>query len=238
MVQITDLNTGSTAPLLVFDIESTGVDVFEDRIVQFVMGLSDDHGNLTKTWEWVINPGVPVPEGASGVHGFTTEYLQEHGESPKMVLPEILEVFGQYHSNVLIAYNMNFDLSMLDAEFRRYGIHQNFAEVAEQFCTLFDPIVWDRAKSFRKGKRKLMNLADHYRIEYDEDSLHNALADVELTAKVAVAVAARYGLPTTDEQKVAYRKWAANLEKWLRRSDKDAVVSGEWPYRIDPGLSA
>ena len=101
---------------------------------------------------------------------------------------------------------------------------------------LYDPYVTDRANDkYRKGKRKLLNLADHYGIEYDPESLHNALADVTLTAKVAVAVRNKYGLPTNQQQADWHKAWAENFRDYLRRQGKTeeevAGVSGDWPLR-------
>jgi hypothetical protein len=56
-------------PLLGFDIESTGVDPFEDRVVTFSMLFSAMIGAEPLVLEWLIDPGVEIAEGATAVHG-------------------------------------------------------------------------------------------------------------------------------------------------------------------------
>ena len=66
-----------TARYFVWDVESTGIRVLEDRVVQFFGATADAKGNLIDTWEFFINPGVPVPEEAAAIHGFSDEFLAE-----------------------------------------------------------------------------------------------------------------------------------------------------------------
>lgn len=220
---------------LVFDTETTGVDVFNDRVVQIVVATADAEGNLLESWMRYINPGVPVPDGAAEVHGLSTEFLQEHGEDPKKVMSEAIALFRAGHRLVNVAYNLNFDLSILDAEFKRLGISDKFGSGMTRSVQLFDPYVTDRAlDKYRKGPRKLMNLADHYSIKYNADDLHDAFADVELTAKVAAKVREQYGLPTNQEQAAWYAEWAEGFRAYLGRQGKDASgVSGDWPLRLE-----
>lgn len=54
-----------------FDTETTGVNVESDRIVTASIVEVRKTG-LVSTREWLINPGVPIPEEASKIHGVTT----------------------------------------------------------------------------------------------------------------------------------------------------------------------
>lgn len=229
--------TSSTKPAyLVWDTETTGVDALNDRIIQLVIATADEDGNVIEHWEWFINPDVPVPDEAAEVHGFTNEYLAEHGRPAKEVFADAIEVFRRHHRLVQVAYNLNFDLTFLDAEFKRWGVTDTFGEGMSTKAQLYDPYVTDRANDkYRKGKRKLMNLADHYGVEYNEDELHNALADVTLTAKVAVAVRNKYGLPKNAEQTRWYRVMQDSLEEYLRRENPDVEVNKEWPMQSRRG---
>lgn len=229
----------SKAKYLVFDTETTGIDVFNDRIVQLFIATADSEGNLLETWEWIIDPGVEVPEEASNVHGFTTEHLRENGQDPLGALTAALDVFEEHGDLTWVAYNLAFDASILGAEFERHRITAIWDEYLEGdteialFPSLFDPLVVDRAKDkFRKGKRKLENVAAHYGVPFNPDEAHKADYDVKVTAKVAAAVAKRYGIPSNAEQAKIYRAWAVNFESYLRRTDPDAVVSSEWPLKL------
>lgn len=229
----------SEAKYLVFDTETTGIDVFNDRIVQLFIATADESGDLLQTWEWIIDPGIEVPEEASNVHGFTTEYLRENGENPLHALTNALSVFEEYGNLTWVAYNLSFDASILGSEFERHRITaiwdeylQGDPEIATD-PTLFDPLVVDRAKDkFRKGKRKLENVAGHYGVPFNADEAHKADYDVQITARVAAEVAKLYGIPSNAEQAEMYRVWAEGLQDYLRRNDPDAVVDSDWPLKL------
>lgn len=224
------------AKYLVFDTETTGIDVFNDRIVQLVAATADADGNLIDKWEWVINPGVPVPEEAAKVHGFTNEYLSEYGVDPKQALSEVLDEFLDSYPLVWVAFNLNFDLSILESEFYR---HLDIPEWGREFSAkvqMFDPLVVDRKwDKYRKGKRPLEAMAGHYGVEFDPEKAHEAGYDVEITAKVAAKVAGAYGIPSTADQSAWYAEWAKGLQEYLRRTDPDAVVDSGWPLGKDKG---
>lgn len=218
---------------LVGDAETTGISVHDDRIVQFFIGIADEAGNLVDRHEWVINPGVPVPQEAADVHGFDDAYLAEHGRDPVEALMEIRDVYLKHRDLTWVFYNANFDLSILDAEFKRHGISENFGTWARDNAVLIDPLVIDRAKDkYRKGKRTLEAVAGHYGVPFDPDAAHDALYDTKVTAKVAVKILEKYGWPTNQEQAACYREWAEGLETHLRKTDPDARVDREWPLRL------
>lgn len=219
---------------LVFDTETTGVDVFEDRVVQCYIGRFDSAGNLTERWEWLIDPGIDVPEEASNVHGFTTEHLREHGLAADHALREIIGVFSRHMDIPWVAYNLNFDLSILDAEFKRHGFDDLWGEMVAQNVRLFDPLVIDRAQDkYRKGKRTLEAVAGHYGVPFDPELAHEAGYDVAVTAQVLLKVTGKYGYPTNAIQAEAYREWAEHLEEYLRGANKDDTikVDADWPLR-------
>lgn len=219
----------------VFDVESTGVDVFNDRIVQLVIATADANGNLLEKHEWLINPGVEVPEEAAKVHGFTTEYLAEYGVDPHKALWEVDQVINKAVTQdrlTVVAFNLNFDLSILTAEMARHSLGSRYGLWVADNAPLLDPLVVDRKKDrYRKGKRTLEAMAGHYDIPFDNERAHEAGYDVEVTALVAAKIAGKYGVPSTKEQSEWYADWASNFQEYLRRSDPDAVVNGDWPVR-------
>lgn len=223
------------AKYLVFDVESTGIDVFEDRIVQLYMATADDKGEILDSWEWIINPGVEVPSGASDVHGFTTEYLVENGTDPHKALWEADLVIKEAVRNNLtfVAYNLNYDMSIITAEMARNSLGSRYGFWITDNTSLFDPLVVDRAEDkYRKGKRKLENVAAHYGVPFNPDEAHKADYDVAVTAKVAVKVAEKFGIPSTERQAEMYKSWAEGLESYLKRTDPEATVNGDWPLRL------
>lgn len=218
----------------VWDVESTGIDVFEDRIVQFFGATADKQGNLIDTWEYFINPGVPVPEEAAAVHGFNDEFLAEHGDDPEKTLIRIKYLFMEKRDLIQVAFNMNYDLSIIDAEMKRHGVSDSFGKWFAENGRLVDGLVIDRHKDkCRKGKRNLETQAKHYGVEFDPDEAHNALYDTEVTAKVTVKILEKFGTPTTREQARWQEEWRGGFEEYLRRSDPAATVERGWPLRLD-----
>lgn len=223
----------SKPAFLLFDLETTGVDVVNDRIVQVVAGLANRKGEIIEHREWFINPGIPVPKEASDVHGFSDEFLQANGSEPARALQEFhdYQLLNSYLP--LVAYNASFDISMMHYELVRHGISDSWGTDVRELGEIFDPYVVDRAMDkYRKGGRKLFNVAEHYRIAFDPDALHNAKADVELTAKVAVAVRNKFGRPSNEEQARMHKNWAKGFKVYLARQGKPTNdVSEDWPLK-------
>lgn len=222
----------SKAVYAVWDVESTGIDVFEDRIVQMFFATADAQGNLIDTWEWFIWPEIEVPKEASDVHGFTDEWLRQNGRNPSAVLPEIRDVFLANRHLVQIAFNMNYDLSILDAEMKRYGVSDTFGKWFAEQGKLFDGLVSDRHNDkYRKGRRNLETQAKHYGVEFNPEEAHSARYDVEKTAQVSVKIIEKYGLPTTRELATWQESWRSNFESYLQKTDPTATVERGWPLR-------
>lgn len=222
------------AGFLVFDTETTGVDVFNDRIVQLFISRTDERGHPVESWEWFINPGVEISAGAEEIHGLSAEYLREKGREPEAVLREAMAVFESAIEDdlVLVAFNLNFDLSILTAEMERHGVHKGYGQFVVESLDLFDPLVVDRRMDkWRKGKRTLEAMAPHYGLEFDPEQAHDASYDVGMTGLLAAKVRERYGLQSTESQAFWYKEWAKGLEQYLRRTDPSAQVNPGWPLK-------
>lgn len=221
------------AKYFVFDTETTGIDVFEDRIVQFFGATADADGNLLETWEWFIDPGVTVPEGAAEVHGFTDEFLAENGIKPYPALEEIRQVILKNRDLILVAFNLNYDLSILDSEMKRHGVSDTLGTWIAENAKLVDGLVIDRFKDkYRKGKRNLETQAKHYGVEFNPEEAHSAVYDVEKTAQVTVKILEKFGTPTTEEQAQWQESWRSGFESYLRKTDPAAKVERGWPLRL------
>ncbi|MCZ9336229.1 exonuclease domain-containing protein, partial [Streptomyces sp. TRM76130] len=82
-------------PLAAFDTETTGVDVENDRIVSAAVVVQDAPGLRPRVSRWLVNPGVPVPEAATAVHGLTDERLRREGRWPAPVMYEMAEALAE-----------------------------------------------------------------------------------------------------------------------------------------------
>ncbi|RRD36268.1 3'-5' exonuclease [Leucobacter sp. OH2974_COT-288] len=220
--------------LAVFDIETTGVDPYADRIVTAAVALLDN-GKVTERHDWIINPGVPIPPAAVQVHGITNEIASASGVKPEIGIAQIviklLEMVERGYT--LVAFNASFDITMLYAEAARYQI----ADLAS-ISPIADPYYIDRKLDrYRRGKRTLVDVAQHYGVSLE--NAHDAAADAIAAGQVLYAIAAKYApqLPATAMQMhdalIAWeRELTLDFKEYLQRNGKpnDNVVPG-WPIK-------
>jgi len=106
--------------LVIFDLETTGVDAEKDKIVEigmiYYMVEKDNSLHKVSDYNQLINPDIPIPEEASAVHGITDESVLH---SPKF--SECMSIISSFiGSNYVAGYNIiDFDLPLLQNEFHR-----------------------------------------------------------------------------------------------------------------------
>lgn len=231
--------TWTDGPLLGFDTETTGVDVDHDRIVTAALVRRDREGTHVRTW--LIDPGVEIPEGASAIHGISTEHAREHGTEPGPALDEIADAIAEAmrEGTPVVAYNASYDLCLLEAELHRHGLPTVEDRLGGVVQPVIDPLVLDRAEDrFRKGKRKLVDLCGVYQV-VDTGSLHTADVDVVATLDVLERIVGRFPhlgdldlVSLHDYQVTAHRAWAEAFNAW--RDERGLTGPGAestWPSR-------
>jgi DNA polymerase-3 subunit epsilon len=174
--------------IAVFDLETTGLDLTDARIVTACAVELDAEGNVVGTnAEWLANPGIEIPSQASDVHGVTTEIAIRDGRPAKEVVGELLETLRGFFSRGLpvVAYNAPYDFTILHYEALRHGFEPL------KLGSVIDPLVIDKFKDkYRKGKRRLENAAEFYKVPLAD--AHNATADAVAAGRVAQAIAKRW----------------------------------------------
>jgi len=97
--------------MLVFDTETTGVDVNLDRIVTATVAFIDP-GKPVDPSTWLIDPGIPIPAGATAVHGISTEQARADGQPPSEVIPLIAQrlEWAACEGIPVVAFNASFAL--------------------------------------------------------------------------------------------------------------------------------
>ncbi|MDF2666171.1 MAG: polymerase subunit epsilon, partial [Microbacterium sp.] len=108
----------------VFDLETTGVDVENDRIVTAHVGVLDADGHVVDARDWLADPGVEIPDGAAAIHGITTDRARAEGAPAPRVVSEVVEALSALFAAGIpvVAYNAPFDFSMLKHEAVRHGV--------------------------------------------------------------------------------------------------------------------
>lgn len=223
-----------------FDLETTGTDPESDRIVTACVTWLDGAGKAApQVRNWLAWPGCDIPDAATAVHHVTTEHAREHGLPAAQVAGEVCEaVLEAAGAGIpVIAFNAAYDLTLLDRETRRHGLDPLIPGMEAVGALVIDPWVLDLALDrYRKGKRQLGMVAEHYGVKAGE--AHSADGDAVTAARVAWKIAARYphiaemdpaGL--REFQASARRVQAMSLQDYLRRQGKEETVDGSWPWR-------
>ncbi|MFE2986376.1 3'-5' exonuclease [Streptomyces sp. NPDC059262] len=229
-------------PLAAFDTETTGVDVESDRIVSAAIVVQDAAGSRPRVSRWLVNPGVPVPAGATEVHGLTDEHLQRNGRWPAPVMEEIARLLGEQAAagRPLVVMNAPFDLTLLDRELRRHRASALGRYMESSPLCVLDPRVLDKhLDRYRKGRRTLTDLCAHYEVELE--GAHDAAADAQASLDVVRAVGRRFAsrlerlspaeLHTL--QAVWHAAQARGLQAWFARSGNPETVDPAWPMRTE-----
>jgi len=165
-------------PLIVFDLETTGLDTSSDRIVELgLVRIRPDGGRESRSW--LVNPGRPIPRDAIAVHGISDEDV-----AAAPCWEDIAsEVFDCFAGCDVSGFNVErFDLPMLVREFDRARIDFPPADmrVIDSF-TLF----------LRREPRNLAAAVALY-CGREHGGAHRAVADAEAAAEVLLGQLERY----------------------------------------------
>lgn len=172
------MNLKLTRPLAFFDLETTGVNVATDRIVEIsILKLNPDYSRETLTMR--INPEMPIPLITSEIHGI---YDIDVLDAPtfKEVAPKIRDFFGDAD---LGGFNSNkFDVPVLVEEFLRAGVEFNMKGRKSV----------DIQNIFHKKEQRTLVAAYKFYCDKDLTNAHSAEADTLATYEVLEAQLSKY----------------------------------------------
>lgn len=205
---------------LIFDTETTGLPrnynaPLSDsdnwpRVVQIAWQLHDVKGNLISANSIIVKPvGFTIPFNAAQVHGITTERALTEGNDLQTVMNEFVEAVKQ--TKYLCGHNIEFDLSIIGAEFIRLGMSDYFADKPVIDTKNDDVTEFCAIPGGRGGKYKWPKLEELYTKLFNEgfEAAHNAAFDVQATTKAFFELLKRgilkvSELPSTDLQTINY----------------------------------
>jgi DNA polymerase-3 subunit epsilon len=156
--------------IVFFDLESTGVSITQDRIVQ-IGAIKVNPDGTEEIKNVLLNPTIPIPPGATEIHGISDADVQD-----KPLFRQVAKSFASWLSGCdLAGYNSdNFDVPMLIEEFMRVEIA--FPEKETKFI--------DVLKIERKvNSHKLGDTYQRYTGE-ELEGAHDALIDIYATIKI------------------------------------------------------
>ena len=179
----------SDLPFVAIDIEATGLDPNNDRIVEvacvvFSQGEVERHG-------WLINPGCPIPEESRAVHNISDDDVRD---APPFaaVAQQILAVLAR---GVPLAYNADFDRAFLMAEFQRAGGERPDVPALRKGIDWLDPLTWARELQQAEKSKSLSAVAERLGIEAGQ--AHRAVDDAQTAGKVLYAFFGDSRVPTS-----------------------------------------
>jgi len=165
-------------PLIVFDIEATGISPRADRIIELAAIRLEPDGSQHKGY-WLLNPGMIIPVESIAIHGITDETVSDCPTFKERAL-EILTYFGEAD---LSGFNAGrFDIPMLSEEFKRADIH-------------FDPErrrLLDAQRIFHSHEPRNLSAALKFYCDKEHTDAHGAEADVQATLDVIIGQFKKY----------------------------------------------
>ena len=172
------MNLNLTKPIVFFDLETTGVNIATDRIVEVSILKVFPNGNKeSKTW--LVNPEVEIPQGASDVHGITNEKV--------VTEPTFKELAGKISEMIagcdLAGFNSNrFDIPLLAEELMRAGIDFDMQ----------DRKAIDVQVIFHKKEQRTLGAGYQFYCGKELEGAHGAEADTNATYEILLAQVDKY----------------------------------------------
>lgn len=167
-----------TRPICFFDLETTGIDVAKDRIVEISIFKVYPNGNKeSKTW--LVNPTIPIPAATTAVHGITDEKVANE--------PTFKELASQIHNMIkdsdLAGFNSDrFDIPLLAEELLR----------AEVDFDMKNRVSVDIQTIFHKKEERTLSAAYKFYCNESLENAHSAEADTMATYEILKAQLDRY----------------------------------------------
>ncbi len=203
-------------PLVVFDLETTGVSPRRDRIIELAaIKVMPDGTEIEKCW--LLNPTVPIPPETSSIHGITDEIVKD---CPTFK-DKAGEIFAFFEGCDLSGFNADrFDIPCLEEEFARVG--RAFVPSQRRHV--------DVQRIYHKMERRDLSAAVQFYLGRNHDGAHGAEADTRATLEVLKAQMAKYpDLPQTtaemDEYLAPRDPQNADRQGYLRWVDGELTVN-------------
>lgn len=165
-------------PIIFFDLETTGLDISRDRIVELCYIKIEPNGN-EESRTMRLNPEMHIPEQSSKVHGI---YDADVKDCP--TFKDMAESLAQtFRGCDLAGFNSNrFDIPMLAEEFARAAVDVDFSD-----CQMIDV-----QNIYHRLEQRTLVAAYKYYCGKDLENAHSALADTRATLEVLEAQLDKY----------------------------------------------
>lgn len=210
-------------PIIFFDLETTGLDIANDRIIEIAYIKVYPNGN-EESFTYRINPERPIPAESTAVHGITDEDVKDCPTFKQMAS----KIATDFKGCDLAGYNSaRFDLPMLAEEFLR----------ADVDIDLSTRKMIDVQTIFHKKEQRTLSAAYKFYCEQDLVDAHAAMADTKATYEILQSQLDRYPDLQNDMAFLAdYTCTSKNVDFAGRivRNDKGVEVINFGKYKGQP----
>lgn len=165
-------------PLCFFDIESTGVNITRDRIIEIAVIKLMPNGEILRKTS-LLNPGIPIPPESSMFHGIYDEDVKD-----KPLFKEVARDYARFLEGAdLSGFSiLKMDVPMLVEEFLRAGVDFDYHRKK----------IVDAQKIFHLMEKRTLAAAYRFYINKELEDSHSAEADAEASMEVLLAQIERY----------------------------------------------
>lgn len=163
--------------LVVFDVETTGLNAGEDRVVEVGFARFEG-GQLVDAWGSIVHPQREIPKEASDIHGISNEDVSD---APRFHAT-ISHALRLTRNAWPVAYNASFDRRFWAMELARAAVGELTTPMFDPNVRWFDPLVWVRQMDGIWGGNKLTQACERYNVSLE--SAHRATDDATAAGKL------------------------------------------------------
>lgn len=195
-------------PMVAFDLETTGVDVETDRIVEATVAAIHAAERYAKATTLLIAVEVDIPVEAARIHGINTEHARAHGAPTVQVLQAVAEQLelAMASGQPVVGCNLAYDFTLLDRELRRHQLPTLQDRLGGAIRPVVDVYVLDKQLDmWRKGGRKLGDLCAEYGVP--QKAAHTSADDAMNSARIAFQMMQRAALAAADRSNFVLRHY-------------------------------
>ena len=174
-------------PIVFFDLETTGIDQHNDRIIQ-IGAIKFFPDGTEKEYNWFVNPNIPIPKESSAVHGITDEMVKD-----KPLLGDLASELSElFYGSDLGGFNIKYyDIPMLQKEFARIGLALNLEGVK----------IVDAMMIFKLKEPRTLAVAYEKYCGKTLTNAHDAMSDIHASIEVLAGQLKHYSdIPDSPEK--------------------------------------
>jgi DNA polymerase-3 subunit epsilon len=174
----TEMELNLQKPIVFFDLETTGINIAKDRIVEIAILKVHPNGNKNSN-TWLVNPEMEIPKEASDIHGITNERV--------VTEPTFKELAAEINAMIkgcdLAGFNSNrFDIPLLAEELLRVGVDFDMK----------NRVAIDVQVIFHKKEQRTLGAGYQFYCGKNLENAHSAAADTLATYEILLEQLNRY----------------------------------------------